>query len=225
MDDILNQIDAFLTEQGMAPSTFGKMAVNDEHYVAHLRNGRENFSRTRTKVLAFMESFRQSKLNEKSEAERMLEGRVPARSLRFTLPRPYMLLNPYLRLHWSARRKYMRSLVWDIKMATVTPPEHAQPFDYARVTIHRYSPGTADKDGVEGGAKPLIDCLTTPAPMRMKKGATAVKMRNPYGLGFIRDDSPRHCFQIALGFRSSQQTARTEILIEEMVYPDRDEPP
>lgn len=49
-------VEAFLTRTGMAPSQFGRAAVNDTHFVFHLRAGRSPSLRMVDRVRAFMAS-------------------------------------------------------------------------------------------------------------------------------------------------------------------------
>lgn len=55
---LLREIDAFVAEQTMAETTFGRMAVNDGKFVARLRaNGNITFT-TAARVRAFIEARR-----------------------------------------------------------------------------------------------------------------------------------------------------------------------
>ena len=60
------------------------------------------------------------------------------------------------------------------------------PYKKALVEIERHTPHQPDYDNMAGGAKRLIDCLTT--PVLQAKG----HIKNKYGLGFIIDDSPKY---------------------------------
>lgn len=62
-------------------------------------------------------------------------------------------------------------------LGSAAPP--AKPLERAYVVVHRHCAGALDWDNAYGGLKPLLDCLVEP------------NRRNPDGLGFIRDDSPR----------------------------------
>ena len=60
------------------------------------------------------------------------------------------------------------------------------PYKKALVEIERHTPQQPDYDNMAGGAKRLIDCLTT--PVMQAKG----HIKNKYGLGFSIDDSPKY---------------------------------
>ncbi|MXV43488.1 hypothetical protein GS501_00130 [Saccharibacter sp. 17.LH.SD] len=110
------------------------------------------------------------------------------RSISFTLPTPYPLLNKTLRMHHRALTRLKKSLRANI-VAAIGGPQNipSKPFPYAHIRIERWSVGTPDKDNLEGGgAKQLIDCLTTPVIQARRH------VRNKYGLGIIVDDSPAH---------------------------------
>lgn len=83
------------------------------------------------------------------------------RTIRFELPNPYPLLNHSIgQSRWALtgmRRKMARAVA-----AATVQLRIPEPFQKAHVTIERYSCGTPDHDGVVGGAKFLIDTLTTP---------------------------------------------------------------
>jgi len=106
-------------------------------------------------------------------------------------------LNVSLRQHWSRRRQGVRDLAWAVRAALGRHGVPAQPFERALVCIERRTAGTQpDHDGLVGGAKGLIDTLL---PMDA--------VRRPYGLGFIRDDSPAH---LELIVRSRRVAARAD---------------
>jgi len=52
--NLLRTIELFLRENGMAPTRFGREAVNDPRLVHDLREGRELRSKTQERVLAFI---------------------------------------------------------------------------------------------------------------------------------------------------------------------------
>lgn len=54
-----------------------------------------------------------------------------------------------------------------------------EPLPLAHIEVERHCAGSLDWDNALGGLKPLLDCLVSPSA------------RNPDGLGFIVDDSPR----------------------------------
>lgn len=55
---LLQDINAFLRETGMAPTRFGKRAVNDAAFVRRLRAGRETTARTEQRVRQFLAGYR-----------------------------------------------------------------------------------------------------------------------------------------------------------------------
>ena len=67
-----------------------------------------------------------------------------------------------------------------------------EPFRRAHVSIERHSCGTPDHDGVQGGAKFLIDSLTTPKLLNVRTSGARQRVRNKRGLGFIVDDGPEY---------------------------------
>ena len=95
------------------------------------------------------------------------------------LPAPFTLMNVTLREHWAVRGRRAKAISADLawRLANMAP---RAPLARARVVIERHSTGTPDKDGLYGGAKPLLDAL-------LVRSAT-----HPHGLGLIVDDSPAH---------------------------------
>lgn len=59
MDELIKEIEAFLTSDGMGISStrFGELALGDRHLVRQLREGRELRSKTAGKVRDFMRTF------------------------------------------------------------------------------------------------------------------------------------------------------------------------
>lgn len=53
-EKLLHDIDAFLRETGMAPSTFGRKAVNDGKLVDRLNTGGSVTLRTASRIRAFL---------------------------------------------------------------------------------------------------------------------------------------------------------------------------
>lgn len=121
----------------------------------------------------------------------------------FTLQRPILLLNRLLRLHWAERSAYANELSEEIAGLTRHLPAGAKPLDRARVTVTRYSMGTADQDNLTAAVKPLLDAL-------LVRSAT-----HPAGLGFLVDDAPAHLELIVRGQQAEKRTAqRTVVLVE-----------
>ena len=54
MNDLLQAVEAYLAQTGMAPTAFGDGALNDRHFVRQLRNGRRTFRDTEDRVRTFM---------------------------------------------------------------------------------------------------------------------------------------------------------------------------
>jgi predicted transcriptional regulator len=67
---LLAEIDAFLAPRRMAPSTFGRLAVNDGKFVRRLRAGADFRTQTMARVRAFI---RQYKAAEAIEAARLAD--------------------------------------------------------------------------------------------------------------------------------------------------------
>lgn len=59
-DTLLTDIEAFLEENGMGPSYFGKRAVGNSELVERLRGGRRVWPDTEAKIRAFMQTSRAS---------------------------------------------------------------------------------------------------------------------------------------------------------------------
>lgn len=55
IDALKIDIDTFLAETGMAPATFGKLAMGDPKFVFDLRGGREPKRRTIERVREFLQ--------------------------------------------------------------------------------------------------------------------------------------------------------------------------
>lgn len=95
---------------------------------------------------------------------------------RFRVPEPIVLLNVWTRMHFRRKASYMKQWQWLLLEANKGKP---------RIVVHqcwihvkRGNPKPfPDLDGLIGGLKPLLDVLVCP------------RLRNPYGLGFIKDDS------------------------------------
>lgn len=56
-DDLLDLIDRFLVEQGVAASDFGKRVMGDPCLVSDLRDGREPRRATEARIRAFIDGF------------------------------------------------------------------------------------------------------------------------------------------------------------------------
>ena len=109
----------------------------------------------------------------------------------FRLDRPFMLLNPLLRLHHMARVRHNRAIGWEVRVAT-NGCRPTSPFVRALVRIERRSLVEPDCDGLTGGAKPLLDALlpTGKPYVSVRKGVSKWMLPHPTGLAIIADDSP-----------------------------------
>jgi hypothetical protein len=124
--------------------------------------------------------------------------------IEFVLQRAFKPLNELLRMHWSGRTRYAASLSADIALLTRNLPSGA-PMLRARLTITRYGMRLPDKDGLYGGAKPLIDALLVRSE------------QHPHGLGFIVDDGPEFLDLIVSSELAEKRAAvRTYVLIERL---------
>ncbi|GAN55233.1 hypothetical protein [Tanticharoenia sakaeratensis] len=131
------------------------------------------------------------------------------RTIAFTLPEPTPLMNTLMRSHFRKRAKLKRSLAAQI-IAALGPDRPAEPFERAHVTIRRFSCGMPDYDGAYGGVKDVLDVMTTPAAR--EDGTT----RNKFGIGLIRDDSPKHIRLTVEPLKCKRAEQRTEIEIVEV---------
>lgn len=52
--ELLEQIEAYLEQNGVSPSTFGRMAIGDPRLVADLKAGRRPRQRTTDRLLNFL---------------------------------------------------------------------------------------------------------------------------------------------------------------------------
>ena len=57
MTDLLQEIEDFTRQTGMAESTLGKKAVNDGKFVAEKKNGRRSWPETDERVREFMRTY------------------------------------------------------------------------------------------------------------------------------------------------------------------------
>ncbi len=57
-EDFKNEIERFLTETGMAASSFGRMCMSDPKFVDRIRSGSECREATQDRVLAWIAEFR-----------------------------------------------------------------------------------------------------------------------------------------------------------------------
>lgn len=143
---------------------------------------------------------------------------MSAHTITFSLPKPYALPNTYLgrnRFALARHRQKTRNIVW-YEARHLVPPA---PFQKARIEIERWSVGTPDADNLTGGAKALIDCLTTPVPCRVKTPGARPRMRNKNGLGFVVDDSPRHVVTLCKSVKCRRCEQKTVVTITDLGGP------
>lgn len=125
----------------------------------------------------------------------------------FSLPEPFALLNVQQRRYFRTRARMKISTARQI-IAAIGDARPSGPFQKARVTVTRYSSGCPDRDGLYGGVKDLLDCLTTPKPQANGR------VRNKYGIGLIVDDSPSHIELDVRAERCPRSEQRTEVVVE-----------
>lgn len=58
MSTLLSDITAFCEAQGIKPSRFGELALNDKPFVKQLQNGRRVWPETEATVRRFMATYR-----------------------------------------------------------------------------------------------------------------------------------------------------------------------
>jgi len=138
------------------------------------------------------------------------------REITFTLGDPFPLLNHSIGQSRFALTGMRRKMARSVAMASsgLRPPE---PFSKAHVIIERYSVGSPDNDGLQGGAKFLIDSLTTPRLLNQKKENARRVVRNKRGLGFIVDDAPQYARIDVIGIKCKRAEQRTVVTIREVV--------
>lgn len=115
-----------------------------------------------------------------------------------TIPLRTPTFNELLRMHFRVRKKVLNEIAWEVRR--LAGPAPAQPLARARVTIHRYTTGTLDEDGLGGVAKGILDVLQP------------VSKRHPLGLGWIASDGP-NCLELRVLVVKSDAKA-TRILVE-----------
>jgi hypothetical protein len=131
------------------------------------------------------------------EAEPAPRGERIGQVAELEIPGAVKTLNELLRMHFREKHRYQQNLAWLIRCSDGFLRRPEEPFTRARVTIWRHSTRMPDHDGLYGGCKLLIDCLTTPYERKMRKAPPKpwlpVTYGNPQGLRFIVDDNPRAC--------------------------------
>lgn len=133
-----------------------------------------------------------------------------SRVITFTLPEPFPLLNVQQRKHYRTRGRAKVSTAKQI-IALLGPDRPQEPFRRASVHVVRHSVGSPDLDGLYGGFKDILDCLTT--PVQQANGKT----RNKYGIGLIVDDNQRSIRLNIEGVRCRRDEQKTVVTITEIV--------
>lgn len=104
-------------------------------------------------------------------------GQQGALKYAFTLPSETPSNNQIKGMHFHAyktTRNKWRKLV----LAALQNVKPEQPLEKAALVVTRHCAGGLDWDNAYGGLKPMLDCLVS------------ASMRNPDGLGLIKDDNP-----------------------------------
>jgi len=109
----------------------------------------------------------------------------------FTIPKPFPLLNHSIGQSRFALTGMRRKMARAVENAALHL-RPSEPFQRAHVLIERYSAGTPDTDGLYGGAKFLVDALTTPRLLNVRTPGARQRVKNKRGLGFVVDDAPKH---------------------------------
>lgn len=128
--------------------------------------------------------------------------------LTITLPYAIPTLNVLMRTNGWVRAKQKRKMGREI-LSCLGASRPAQPFERAHVVIERHSTGAPDPDGAVGSCKDLLDCLTTPSVQANGK------VRNKYGMGLIRDDSPKHITLEVRPMKCKRGEERTVVRVRE----------
>ena len=123
------------------------------------------------------------------------------------IDRPSPLLNQIKGMHFQAYKRLREEWAWLIKAQTMKAGIKTSdtPINRCIVFVSRHSSGVLpDWDGLYGGLKPVLDCLSV------------ASAKNPSGLGIITDDSPKHIITLsAIPHHCKKENARTEIHILE----------
>ncbi|GCD73961.1 hypothetical protein NBRC3299_0253 [Acetobacter pasteurianus NBRC 3299] len=138
------------------------------------------------------------------------------RVIRFELPEPYPLLNHSIGQSRFALTRMRQKMARAVACAAVNM-RVPEPFQKAHVSIERHSCGTPDHDGVQGGAKFLIDSLTTPKLLNVRKPGARQRVRNKRGLGFIVDDGPEYATFDIRAVKSRLCDQKTVVTITEIL--------
>jgi hypothetical protein len=96
------------------------------------------------------------------------------------IPKKTPLANARQRMHWAKRAKESRVFAWYVR-AELADKAPSAPLAACHISIIRYQRRgpLADRDGIIGGFKSVLDILQVMHPTR-----------NPLGLGVIEHDGP-----------------------------------
>ncbi|MBS1021901.1 hypothetical protein JK207_07630 [Gluconobacter cerinus] len=134
----------------------------------------------------------------------------------FTLPAPFPLVNRITGYsHFTAARQ--KNDMQRQVAAAAYNMRPSVPFEQAHVLIERHSAGTPDTDNLVGSAKRLIDCLTTPMPLKVRTPGARQRTKNKRGLGFIVDDAPKHLVLDVKAVKCRLCEQKTVVTITEIV--------
>lgn len=138
------------------------------------------------------------------------------RKITFTLPAPFPLVNRITGYsHFTAARQKNQMQREVAAVAYHLRP--SVPLDRAHVLIERHSVGTPDTDNLWGSAKRVLDCLTTPMPLKVRTPGARQRTKNKRGLGFIVDDAPKHLVLDVKAVKCRLCEQKTVVTITEIV--------
>lgn len=113
------------------------------------------------------------------------------KTIRFEIPFAYALPNRTLHQHWGVATKAKHKMQRAV-MAAAAGQVPSEPIQRAHILIERHGVRAPDPDNLIGGAKRLIDCLTTPKLLNVRTPGAHQRLKNKRGLGFVVDDGPEH---------------------------------
>jgi len=130
-----------------------------------------------------------------AKVEQIIES---PKTLKATINEAVPLLNVWQRLHFKAKAQKLRLYAWELR-AHIPKGDALQ---RCAVLIVRHSAAQVPPDDDNLIAKPILDCLVEPSK------------RNPYGVGVIKDDSPKYLQGVAvLSARCGAKKDKTEVYI------------
>lgn len=139
-----------------------------------------------------------------------------AKTITFILPKPFPLVNRTNGFsHYTATKQ--KNAMQRTVSAAALHLRPSKPFSRAHVLIERHSVGTPDTDNLVGSAKRLLDCLTTPKPLVVRKPGARQIIKNKRGLVFIVDDGPKHLVLAVKAVKCRLCEQKTVVTITEIV--------